>query len=115
MEPIYKRITDLRTHLKLNQSQFAKRIDVTSQLINKIESGSTKLTEEKIRLICHEFKVNEEWLRDGKGEMMDDEAALSGKEKQLLAFYRELSPQAQELLTASVEGMIKLQESQKGG
>ena len=107
------RIAELRKELKFTQGQFAEKIGLKFSAISMIELGKAPLTEANIRLICLTFGVNEEWLRHGTGEMMDDEALLSGKEKQLLSFYRELSSQAQELVIANVEGMIKLQESQK--
>jgi len=114
MEPIHKRIIELREHLGLNQSQFAKEIGVTSQLVNMIESGKSKFKEKNIRLVCLAFGVNEEWLRHGTGEMLDDEAALSERERRLLALFRGMSPTAQEFYISSVESMVKLQEEQKG-
>ena len=77
MDSTNKRLVELREYLGLNQSQFAKRLGVTSQLINKIESGNTKLTITRARLICVTFGVSEQWLLAGAGDMMDDDAMLS--------------------------------------
>jgi transcriptional regulator with XRE-family HTH domain len=98
MEVKNNRISVLRKHLDLNQSEFARKLGVTSTLINKIEAGKTPLTETNIRLICFTFGVNEAWLRDGTGDMMNEEALLSDWEKRLLELFRKLSPRARELL-----------------
>jgi transcriptional regulator with XRE-family HTH domain len=114
MEVINKRIIDLRKNLNLNQVQFAKKIGVTSQLINKIESGASNITEPNIRLICLTFGVHEEWLRHGTGEMLDDEALLSEKEKRLLALFRQLSPRARTMLIEYAEKLIADEAALRG-
>jgi transcriptional regulator with XRE-family HTH domain len=108
MESINNRVALVRSHLDLNQSEFARSLGVTSQLINKIEAGNAKLTESSIRLICFTFKVNEEWLREGKGEMMNAEALLSEREKQLLGLFRRLSPGAQKAFIEYLEKLVAL-------
>jgi transcriptional regulator with XRE-family HTH domain len=106
MEAINSRVAAIRKHLGLNQSKFAQKIGVTSQLINKIEAGNAKLSEASIRLICFTFGVNEEWLREGKGEMMDDDALLSERERRLLELFRRLSPIAQQMIVEYVEKLL---------
>jgi transcriptional regulator with XRE-family HTH domain len=108
MEATNNRITVLRKHLGINQSEFARKIGVTSQLVNKIEAGNAKLSEANIRLICFTFKVNEKWLREGKGEMRDDEALLSEYERRLLGLFRRLSPGAQKAFIEYVEKLVAL-------
>lgn len=110
MEAINSRIIELRNHLGLKQTKFAKKIGVTSTLINKIEAGNAKVTEANIHLICFTFKVNEEWLREGKGEMMDDEAMLSEWEKRLLAVFRRLSLEGRKLLLKLSDSLLESEE-----
>jgi transcriptional regulator with XRE-family HTH domain len=110
MELINSRIAVLRHHLKLNQSEFARELGVTSTLINKLEAGKTRLTDTNIRLICFTFKVNEKWLRNGTGEMIDDDAQLSDYERHLLQFFRRLSPKARKML---IEYAEKLDSDEK--
>jgi transcriptional regulator with XRE-family HTH domain len=114
MEAINSRIIELRNHLGLKQTHFAQEIGVTSQLINKIEAGNAKVTETNIRIICFTFKVNEEWLREGKGDMMDEEAQLSEWERRLLAFFRELSPQARKMLYEYAEMLLSNEKALRG-
>ena len=61
------RIRQIRTDNDLSMEEFAKRIGITRSSISKIESGENNPSERTIILICHEFGINEEWLRTGKG------------------------------------------------
>jgi transcriptional regulator with XRE-family HTH domain len=115
MKPINSRITALRKYLGFNQTQFAKELGVTSAAISAIELGKANIPETNIRLICFTFKVNEVWLRDGVGEMMDDEAALTEYEKRLLAVFRELSPLARKMLIEYADKLISDEEALRGG
>ena len=114
MESINSRIVRLRNHLELNQSQFARKLGVTSTLINKIEAMRAPLTDVNVRLICFTFGVNEEWLREGKGDMMDEDAQLSDHERQLLEFFRELSPRARPLLIGYAKKLIDDEQALRG-
>jgi len=67
---IYERIKDLRKNiLKLNQEDFSKSIGLSRSNIANIEVGRINLTDRVVSDICKEFNVNEEWLRNGNGEM----------------------------------------------
>ena len=64
-----ERIIKVRKFYKLNQEDFAKRINLTKNYISLIETGNRIPSDRTISDICREFSVNEEWLRTGKGEM----------------------------------------------
>lgn len=64
-----ERIKAIRNAKSLSQSDFAKKISVSRSAICKMESGENFPSEQTIKLICKEFDVNEEWLRNGTGEM----------------------------------------------
>lgn len=73
------RIKKLRKHFDLTQQEFADRLSVKRGAIANYEIGRNEPTDSVISLICREFNVNEEWLRNGTGEMfieMDDEDML---------------------------------------
>lgn len=63
------RIKELRKELQLSQEEFGKKLGITKSAISLLESGKTRLTEKNILAICREFKVNEDWLRTGRGDM----------------------------------------------
>ena len=64
-----ERIKELRKALNMSGEAFGQRLGVQRASISKIETGLINLTDRNIALICKEFHVNEEWLREGKGEM----------------------------------------------
>lgn len=67
---INERIRYLRkSELKLTQDDFASAIDLSRSNLGNIEIGRIAVTERVIASICREFGVNEEWLRNGTGEM----------------------------------------------
>ena len=66
-----ERIKSLRESLGLSMEKFGARIGLTRSAISKIESGS-KPSDQTIISICREFNVNEEWLRNDKGDMFLD-------------------------------------------
>ena len=63
-----ERIKALRKALGLTQSEFGSRIGVGSSTIATYETGREPLNPIIIS-ICREFRVNEQWLRTGEGEM----------------------------------------------
>lgn len=65
------RIFEIRKHFNLSQEKFATAIGMTGAGISKIESGDRGITEQTIKSICREFDISEEWLRSGKGEMLN--------------------------------------------
>ena len=64
-----ERIKELRKSLGLTLEKFGEQLGVTKQTVSRIENGVNNLTEQMIKSICREFNVNEEWLRDGTGDM----------------------------------------------
>lgn len=66
-----ERIKELRTVLNLTQDAFAKRLGVKRNTIGNYETGNRVPSDQSIFSICREFNVNEEWLRNGTGEMFN--------------------------------------------
>lgn len=56
---------------KLKQLEFAERIGISQAYVSRIfrEGSNENPSDQLIKIICSEFKVNEEWLRNGTGEM----------------------------------------------
>lgn len=77
-----KRLIELRKDgLHLTQEEFGAKLGVRKTAISKLERGENNITEQMQKAICREFDVNEEWLRDGTGEMFvththDEEVAM---------------------------------------
>ena len=68
-----ERIKKLRKILDLTQQEFGDRLGIKRNTIATYESGRNDPIDAVISLICKEFNVNEEWLRDGVGEMFKAE------------------------------------------
>ena len=66
-----ERIKELRKALNLTQQEFADRLNIKRGAIANYEVGRNEPIDAVISLICREFNVNEEWLRDGSGEMFN--------------------------------------------
>ena len=64
-----ERIKELRKYLNITQQEFADRLNVSRNTVATYEIGKSNPSDAAIMLICREFNVNEEWLRDGVGEM----------------------------------------------
>ena len=71
------RIKELRRVLGLSQDEFGRRLGVTRGAVTNIELNKVEPKPLFIDLICREFKVNENWLRTGEGEMFKEETEFS--------------------------------------
>lgn len=63
------RIKQLRKKLNLTMDQFGKSLGVTKSTISNIENGNRNATNHFIKSVCLNFNVNEDWLRNGTGDM----------------------------------------------
>lgn len=62
-----ERVKKIRKTLDLTMEKFGIRLGVGKTAISGIETGRRNLTEQMIKSICREYKVNEDWLRTGAG------------------------------------------------
>lgn len=96
-----ERIKLLRKDKSLSRAAFGEKLGVSGDVINNLERGRVEPKEHIIKLICSEFSVNENWLRNGIGEMyiqpdtfsLDDfikENGASELELEILKAYFEL-------------------------
>lgn len=97
-----ERLVELRNALGLKQYQFAEKLGVTNTAVCAWEAGRRNLTEQIIRSICREFRVNYFWLTEGIGDIFTgtpksavDELAedynLDDIDKKIIEKYLELS------------------------
>jgi transcriptional regulator with XRE-family HTH domain len=109
---ISERLFELRKQEKISQTAFAKRLKVDPSLISKIESGSTRLTEQNIDHICLVFGVNDAWLRHGKGEMYAKKPVED--EERLLCIFRGLSYEMRVFVLKKLEELLIIDEEKWG-
>lgn len=101
MSTIGERIDLLIKQKEKNRSKFAERIGVTPAYVTMLIAGKNEPSDLVITAICREFRVSEEWLRTGAGEMFVPTPASIVDE---LAEEYHLCPEAQ----AMVEKFITL-------
>ena len=72
-----ERIKQLRKTLGVTQQEFAERIGITRNAVANYETGRNKPIGSVLNLICNEYNVNPDWLRNGSGEMFIKPATFS--------------------------------------
>lgn len=65
------RIKALRKALGITQQKFADSIGVKQNTVAQYEIGRNEPIDSVFNLICKEYNVNENWLRNGNGEMFN--------------------------------------------
>ena len=81
------RIKKIRKELDLTQQEFADRIGIKRNSVAKYETGENSPSTASISLMCTKFNINEDWLRNGNGEMFlpqDRQTEIAKLTKQLL-------------------------------
>ena len=124
-----ERIKELRKALGLTLEKFGERLGVSRAALSNIENGNRSVTDQMFKSICREFSVNEEWLRDGTGEMFllpDDETAALVSEilenpderfyqavLNLVRTYEQLSPASKQVLDDFMDKAIENSKTRK--
>lgn len=74
METINTRLRYLRKDvLDMTQEEFSNAIGLKRNTIALIETNKNVMSDRTISDICREFNVNEEWLRNGTGEIFAED------------------------------------------
>lgn len=64
------RLKMIREKREMSQEEFGRRIGIESRAhISALESGKRNITDRIVNDVCREFRINENWLRYGNGEM----------------------------------------------
>jgi transcriptional regulator with XRE-family HTH domain len=115
---INKRIKEIRKALGMTQVQFSDRLGIRQSSLSAIESGETgKVDERNIRIICTEFNVNEEWIRNGAGEMFNSSdnlmellgsriKTLTETDKKIITEYLKLTPKQRKSMIGFIKRMF---------
>ena len=109
-----ERLVLLRNTLKLTGAKFGERIGIKKSTVSGLENGTANLTDRMLKSICREFNVNEEWLRNGTGEMFNKETTfslddyaknnnLTDIEKKLIVGFMGLDPEIREAVYSVFE------------
>lgn len=77
-----ERIKEIRKSNKLTQQEFADKLGIKQNTVASYEMGRIGISDAVITSICREFSVNEEWLRNGTGDMFKKRT----RNQEILAF-----------------------------
>lgn len=106
-----ERLKKLRKVLDLTQKDFGERIGVKGNTVAQYEMGRNQPIDSVINLICtvnwDGERVNEEWLRTGKGEMFLPRT----RNQAITDFAADLITEPESFKTKLIEGLAKLDES----
>lgn len=112
-----ERLKQLRAALGLNQKDFSQKINVGYSTLAMFETGQRIPKEIHISQICKAFNVNEEWLRNGTGEMflevdstivsqLSSEYGLDAFEKVLIEGFLKMKPEERAVIKTYVRNLI---------
>ena len=115
---INQRFRQVRKHLKMQQSEFAKRLGLSQTSVSWLEQEGNTVSEQTIRLLHLDFHVSEEWLRTGNGPMFsaeDDsplerlcrEYVVSDCERRILELYFSFDPKRRKMVCDFVDEFFK--------
>ena len=115
MEP-GDRVRIIRKEASLTQEKFGERLGVSKVAVSKIENKVNSLSDQMRKSICREFRINEEWLLSGTGEMhvssgadlitrFSTEYGLDSLERTILLEYVKLSPQSKQMFKAYLKSI----------
>lgn len=109
-----ERLIRLRKDLGLTQEKFAQKINISRTGLANIERGENRLTDRIIADICREFEVNEDWLRNGTGEIYkpvaDVDLELTSRIAKVLQSDNEFVKNAILLTVIAMSGMDESQQ-----
>lgn len=118
------RIKRIRKESNLTQEKFAERLGLKRNTIATYETGKSEPMDNIIVSICREFGINEEWLRNGTGEVYKEKdqnfaKMLSRLEesdddfiKNLITVYMKLDETSKEALRKIAKDMAEKYQKQ---
>lgn len=118
MGNIHDRIKELRKHLKMNQTDFGMKLNLSQTAIGQYENGTRNITDRSISQICTTFQISENWLRTGQGEMYEETETtlfaafakqydLSEAEQKAARYLLQLSSQERQQILHHVVGLAE--------
>lgn len=119
-----ERIKQVRKSLGLSLEEFSKPLGVHKSAVSRAETGVNSVSGQLRASICKEYRVNEEWLRNGTGDMRTLDLAeeiekvvvkynLDDDETRLVKNFVELDSGARKRILAYMKEFVKLYQQDK--
>ena len=103
-----ERIKELRKTLGFTQQEFADRIGVKRNTVATYEMGRSMPSDSAISLICREFSISEDWLRNGNGDMFKPRS----RNKELFEYFNQIVENPSGIQLKLFEVMSRLTDEQ---
>lgn len=115
---MHERIKAVRKYFHLTMKEFGAKIGIKNSSVSLLESGKNSPSDRTVLAICREFKVSEDWLRTGEGDMFDQEQPsiltrlsseykLTAREQSALAAFLELSESDRAAIMRYVDKLVE--------
>jgi len=108
---INKRLMEARKALNMPQKDFAKALYISSGFLSDIEKNRRRVNDRFIKLVSMVFGINENWLKNGEGEMFHK--SPDEKVKRLVNIFNELPPDFQDFALLHLDRLLDLRNKQK--
>ncbi len=120
-----ERIKQIRRMMKWTQTDFAARLGVTRDVVASWENGRVEPPEAVVRLICREYAIHYDWLKNGWEPMRVPadvmtmsklENIMNGDNEFVKAVFRELAnlpEEAWESIAAMVDRIDKARHARR--
>ncbi|MDR0306790.1 MAG: helix-turn-helix domain-containing protein [Chitinispirillales bacterium] len=107
------RIKFFRKSLKLTQIDFGQKIGIVQGHLTGLETGKKKVTEKTIKVLCGIYGISEEWLRTGKGDMLQETETGTQQGHRFVYLFKELEPEYQDFILSQIESLVAVQKNRK--
>lgn len=101
------RISLIIKEKRITKTEFAKRLNVSQAFVSQMCSGVARPSDRTIADICREFRIREEWLRTGEGDM----AIADTERDKLQSFFADVLATAPDERSAFVAALADLPDA----
>jgi transcriptional regulator with XRE-family HTH domain len=109
-QTVNHRVKKVREALNLTQVQFSRVVSLSSGYLAGVEVEKRRVNDRLIKLICSAFRVSEDWLRTGTGEMFVPETdELFTK---LAGLFKELKPEYKKFIFKQIDLLLEIQDKE---
>jgi transcriptional regulator with XRE-family HTH domain len=105
---IGQRIVKIRKAIGITQQEFAKAIKISQTHISALELNTRTIHDRIIKMICFTYKVNEKWLKTGKGEMFEE--GQDSKLEEVISNFKKLDDLLQDYVLKQIHLVLEYQE-----
>ena len=107
-----KRIAELRTELKLSQTELAKKIGVSQQTISKYEQGIREPDIATLIRLAKIFNVSVDYLLETPFIDNSSSYILNDEEQELISYYKQLNKTDRRWIMGQIIDLIKKADEQ---